>query len=180
MDFGKFPPLRNPAAYVSADIIIWQPESGKILTGVRQNDPWKGYLTLMFGGYVDPGDQDPMHCALREAKEETGLEVEINGFVGMYGPERFRHRLRQIAATKTFFAEATPEPAHIRPAVSIVFVGTVVGGMLKDTAEQKSVKWLRVEDVINREFIAFDQARALADCLNHNQACSRALDFLSR
>lgn len=180
MDFGKFPSLRDPAAFVGADVIIWQPESGKILTGVRQNKPWKGYLTLMFGGYVDPSDQDPMRCALREAAEETGLVVKATGFVGMYGPERFRHRLRQIVATRTFVAEATPEPAHIRPAVSIVFVGIVVGGILKDTAEQKSVKWLRIEDVVNREFVAFDHARALCDWLNHGQACSRALDFLSR
>lgn len=180
MDFGKFPPLRDPAAYVSADVIIWQPEDGRILTGVRQNDPWKGHLTLMFGGYIDPPDRDPASCALREAEEETGLVVKATGFVGIYGPERFRHKLQRIKATRTFFAEATPEPAHIRPVISIVFVGTVVGGMLKDTAEQKSVKWLRIEDVVNREFVAFDHARALADWLNHNQACSRALDFLSR
>ncbi len=180
MDFGNFPPLKYPTAYVSVDAIVFRPDDGKILTGLRRDDPWKGYLTLMFGGYVDPTDEDAQSAAVRETKEETGLKVQLTGFVGIYGPERFRHRLRRIGGNNMFFAEATKEPAHIRPSVSIAFSSVVVDGTLNDTTEQKDLKWLDIKDIVDREFIAFDHARALSDWLNNFYSSKRALVFLNK
>lgn len=46
---------------------------GKILFGVRRNDPGKGMLDLP-GGFVDP-DESAEECARREVLEETGIHI---------------------------------------------------------------------------------------------------------
>ena len=55
---------------------------GKILLICRAGDPGYG-LWSMPGGYVDRGEVVE-EAAMREAKEETGLEVEIDSLVGLF------------------------------------------------------------------------------------------------
>lgn len=57
-------------------------KDGKVLLGRRRNDPYKGEYDIV-GGFVEPGEL-PETAAVREAKEETGLDVTITGLVGMY------------------------------------------------------------------------------------------------
>jgi ADP-ribose pyrophosphatase YjhB (NUDIX family) len=47
---------------------------GKILFGIRKNDPRKGMLDLP-GGFVDPWETAE-ECAVREVREETGVIIE--------------------------------------------------------------------------------------------------------
>lgn len=171
MDFGKFPPLRDPFAAVSSDVIIYQGQgySIEVLTAIRQNDPWKECITVPFGGYIEPSDECPRRTAIREAEEETGLKVRLTGLVGIYGPERFHHRLTWVDSTplwSPYSSENTYQPAHIRPVVAFVFCGVVIGGILKDTIEQKGAKWISPSYLLNQS-LAFDHARALADFLKN-------------
>lgn len=161
MDFGDFDKLRKPTSYVSSDVLIYRRDlngSLEVLTGRRQNDPWKNCLTVPFGGYVDPDDCSVVTASLREVEEETGLHLKITGFVGCYGPERFHYNFDGQRAIKT------ANSGHIRPVVALVFAGEAIGGELTDTAEQKGLCWVKPMNLGGMP-MAFDHALALSDFL---------------
>ena len=60
-------------------------DEGRVLL-VRQTD-FEVYATI--GGAIDE-DEDPADAARREAKEETGLDVELTGLLGVIGGPQFR------------------------------------------------------------------------------------------
>jgi ADP-ribose pyrophosphatase YjhB (NUDIX family) len=55
---------------------------GRLLLFRRANEPWKGLWDIP-GGFCE-ADEHPMTAAAREAREETGFEVEVTGFIGMW------------------------------------------------------------------------------------------------
>ncbi|MDQ2902774.1 MAG: NUDIX domain-containing protein [Ktedonobacteraceae bacterium] len=56
--------------------------NGRILLGRRNIEPGMGQWSF-FGGYVDRGEQVEA-AALREVKEETNLDVRLDGLIGLY------------------------------------------------------------------------------------------------
>lgn len=73
---------RNPAPTV--DIVIYDPARGIVLVE-RSNEPHGWALP---GGFIDYGESAE-DAAVREAYEETGLQVVLDGLVGVYSaPER--------------------------------------------------------------------------------------------
>ena len=60
--------------------------NGKVLLARRAREPYKGTLDLI-GGFMEPGET-PDQTALREAKEETGLDVTVKELLGIY-PDRY-------------------------------------------------------------------------------------------
>ncbi len=73
---------KNPTPTV--DIVIFSPPE-KIVLIERKNFPFGWALP---GGFIDYGERAE-HAAVREAKEETGLDVELTGLVGVYSnPDR--------------------------------------------------------------------------------------------
>jgi 8-oxo-dGTP diphosphatase len=77
---NKEPP-KTPLATV--DIVI---ESGDGIVLVRRRNPPLGWA--LPGGFVDPGE-GVAQAARREAKEETGLDVELTELLGVYSdPKR--------------------------------------------------------------------------------------------
>ena len=76
------PAYRNPTPTV--DIVIACP-GGSVVLIERRNEPHGWALP---GGFVDYGETLE-NAAIREAKEETGLEVELTGLLGVYSdPDR--------------------------------------------------------------------------------------------
>lgn len=73
---------RNP--FPTVDIIIYRPPDGLVLIE-RGNPPYGWALP---GGFIDYGESAEQ-AALREAREETGLVVQLTGLLGVYSdPER--------------------------------------------------------------------------------------------
>lgn len=72
----------NPSP--TADCIIYDEEKGVVLIE-RNNEP---HGLALPGGFVNTGETVE-HAAIREMKEETGLDIELLGIIGVYSrPDR--------------------------------------------------------------------------------------------
>jgi len=69
---------RNPAP--AAGVII--EKEGQILLVRRKYNPYKGDWCLP-AGFIEYGES-PEHCAVREVKEETGLEIKLTNLFKVY------------------------------------------------------------------------------------------------
>ena len=126
---------RNPTPTVD---IILQNDS-KILLVRRLKDPFKGRLALP-GGFINEGETAE-DAAIREAREETSLEVEPIDILGVYSDPRRDPR------------------KHI---MSVVFIGIVTGGIQKAGDDAQEIEWLEM-DRINPSDIAFDHVQIIND-----------------
>lgn len=99
----KTPMYRNPAPTV--DVVIYSPERGIVL--VERKNPPLGWA--LPGGFVEYGESLE-EAACREAAEETGLAVSLDGLIGVYSSPR--RDPRQHTITTAFFATslANKEP----------------------------------------------------------------------
>lgn len=117
---------------------------GRLLLMRRAHDPWRGDWDIP-GGFCE-AEEHPFDAARREAKEETGLDVEITGFLGLW-------------------LDRYPDPsAPDRPAVTLnaYYHGVAPGqeAAVADPAEVFEVGWFPPDDLPER--IAFPHhARAV-------------------
>lgn len=86
------PYLRALRAKVGSDLLVLpsvtvlpHDRDGRILL-VRRADTGE-WMTI--GGMVEP-DEDPADAAIREAREEAGVTVELDGIVAAHGGPQFR------------------------------------------------------------------------------------------
>ncbi len=68
---------KNPAP--TADVIIYDTKRGVVI--IRRARPPLGYA--LPGGFIEEGEQAEV-AALREMREETNLEVQLLGLLGVY------------------------------------------------------------------------------------------------
>src|SRR5690242_13427731 len=57
-------------------------KDGKVLLAKRGRDPYKGAYDII-GGFME-ADELPEAAAIREAKEESGLDIKITSLLGIY------------------------------------------------------------------------------------------------
>ncbi len=83
-------------------------------------------------GWLDKGE-NPVSAAKREAEEETGLQVDITHFLGVYN----------------FVKPARATEDHVeRHVVKLVFVGKVTGGAITlDPKEIMDARWFTPEEI---------------------------------
>lgn len=83
-------------------------------------------------GWLDKGEH-PTSAAKREAEEETGLQVEITHFLGVYN----------------FIKDGTfTEDGILRHVLKLVFVGKVIGGTIElDPKEIMDARWFTPEEI---------------------------------
>src|SRR3954469_12289359 len=119
---------------VTVDIVI---ESDEGIVLVRRRNPPLGWA--LPGGFVDRGES-VAQAARREAKEETGLDVELTELLGVYSDPR-RDPRGFHTASAVFIGRAAGKPA---------------GG--DDAAEARVFSWEALPPDI-----AFDHPTILAD-----------------
>ncbi len=74
--------LRRPYIIPSVAVDGILVRDNKVLLVKRKNDPYVGYYALP-GGFVEYNETTE-NAIIREMKEETNLDVKINGIVGVY------------------------------------------------------------------------------------------------
>ena len=99
------------------DIVIPDGE-GRVLLIQRANDPYEGSWALP-GGFVDMGETVE-DAAVREAKEETGLDVELLRLVGVYSEPDRDPRGHNVSVA--FLARAEGDPTAASDAAEAAFL----------------------------------------------------------
>lgn len=131
-----------PRPAVSADCIIFDKSKGhlSILLVERKNGPFKGMWALP-GGFIEE-DETVDYGALRELKEETGLDLEMEQFRVYSEPDRDpRGRIITIAFL------AVTEKVNLEP---------IAGD------DAKNVKWFSISEL---PLLAFDHKKIIEDAL---------------
>lgn len=72
---------RKDRVILTVDVVITDAQ-GRILVMERGTEPFKGCWVLP-GGIVEPGETVE-NAAVREALEETGLELRVERLIGVY------------------------------------------------------------------------------------------------
>lgn len=116
-------------------------DGGRFLAVRRAADPQKGLWELP-GGFCD-GWEHPADAALREAREELGVEVLLGDFIGMYiGSYEFQDET--VPVLDMYFRATLPSGAHI----------------VLDPAESSELTWFPLADPPPLAFAPMDAAVA--------------------
>lgn len=99
-------------------------KDGKVLLAKRGREPYKGAYDII-GGFMEV-DELPEAAARREAKEETGLDVEITRLLGMY-------------------VDRYGEDGDYT--LNIHYVGRVIGGDMHAMDDVAELEWVPINEV---------------------------------
>ncbi len=72
----------------------------------RQGDPWSGHMALP-GGREDPTDRGPLHTAMRESREEVGIDLREDAVLGRLSDVRPISGAPRIAVSAWVFGVST-------------------------------------------------------------------------
>lgn len=118
-------------------------DKGNAVMIIRKDPPFKGELALP-GGFIEEGEK-PEEAVIREAKEETNLDIQIIQKVGIYDKPERDPRGRVIS--HAFLCKCISNPSELRG---------------KDDAID--ARWFSCEQLSTLD-LAFDHADILADAL---------------
>ncbi|WP_433547645.1 NUDIX hydrolase [Streptomyces sp. CA-294286] len=126
-EFYDDPQAPEPNSLVVAASAVVTDDQGHILLQ-RRSDSGKWALP---GGGMEMTDSLP-GAAVREVREETGLDVEITGLVGTYTDPR-----HVIAYTD----------GEVRRQFNVCFRARIVGGTLSISDESTELRWVSPDDL---------------------------------
>ncbi|HOO56145.1 MAG TPA: NUDIX hydrolase [bacterium] len=129
--------MSRKTPFLTADTIILH--EGKIVLVERGNEPFKGKWALP-GGFVEIGEKVEQ-AAVREAKEETGLDVELLALLGVY---------------------SDPERDPRGHTCSVVYIARSTGGELRADDDAADVKLIDPDD---NPDLAFDHSLVFSDAI---------------
>lgn len=125
---------------LTTDAIILD-ENDDIVLIKRKNNPYQNHWAIP-GGFVEIGESVEESC-VREAKEETSLDVEIVSLVGVY---------------------SRPNRDPRGHTVTIVFLTKPVSGELRADTDAKEVKKVNISDIKDID-LAFDHNEIMDDAI---------------
>ncbi|MBE6488714.1 MAG: NUDIX hydrolase [Methanosphaera stadtmanae] len=126
----KIPSLTVDAIIVHED---------KIVLIKRLNNPHMNKWALP-GGFVEYGETVE-DATIREAKEETNLDINLDDLVGVY---------------------SDPDRDPRRHTVSVVYKATIVGDVIQSGSDAKDARFFNIEDAMKMD-LAFDHNEILND-----------------
>ena len=99
-------------------------KDGKVLLAKRGQDPYKGSYDII-GGFME-ADELPEAAAIREAKEETGLDIKITSLLGIYSDR---------------YGEDGDYTLNIH------YLGEVTGGEMQALDDVSDLEWVPISEV---------------------------------
>ena len=128
IDYYDDPNAPEANSLVPSVNVVVTNDAGEILLIKRSdNDNW-----ALPGGAIDLGES-MTQAGIRETKEETGIDCEITGLVGIYSDPR-----HVILYTSN---------GEVRQEFSIVLTAAAVGGQPTPSDESTYVRWVSTEAV---------------------------------
>jgi ADP-ribose pyrophosphatase YjhB (NUDIX family) len=125
-DYFNDPNAPKANAAVPSVTAVVVNEGGLLLVHRADNDLW----ALPGGGHeVGESIEDTV---VREVKEETGMDVQVTGLVGLY--------------TNPAHVMAY-EDGEVRQQFSLCFRARLLGGQLTNSPESKAVRWVPIAEV---------------------------------
>ncbi len=95
------------------------------------------------GGHIEL-DEDPNQAAIREVREEAGLDVDLVGEV----PENFdTHQRSQELIRPRFLQKHYFDESHTHQHIDLVYFATVKEGTEQSAYEEAEVRWFTKADV---------------------------------
>lgn len=129
---------KNPS--LTADIFIFDDDLNFILIK-RKNDPFKDYWALP-GGFVEYGESVET-AAIREAKEETSIDVELIDLVNVY---------------------SEPDRDPRRHTVTVAYIAKGDLNSKKADSDAKDIE-IFTQEQLDKIDLAFDHEKIINDCL---------------
>ncbi len=115
-----------PAHFTGSAVVVDPAGARVVLVHHGKLNRW-----LQPGGHAEPGDESILHTALREAREETGLEVTFHH----HAPRPLDVDVHVIPARKT-------EPEHRHLDVRVLVVAANPAALAHDPNESHGAQWL--------------------------------------
>jgi ADP-ribose pyrophosphatase YjhB (NUDIX family) len=141
IDYHDDPAAPAANSLVPAASAVVTDERGRIVLHRRSdNDRWS-----LPGGAMELGESIA-GCAVRETLEETGLEVEVTGIVGVYSNPGH------------VFAY---DDGEVRQEFSVCFAARVIGGEPRVSDESTEVAWFRPEEIAGLSMVEAMRLRVL-------------------
>lgn len=112
----------------------------KVLLGKRAIDPDKDKWDFV-GGFLKFGE-DPIECAIREVKEETGLDVSIDKYMGI-------------------FMDTYGDTGY--STLNIAYTATIISGEEHADDDVAELKWFGRDEMPSEEDMAFKSGVEIRD-----------------
>lgn len=111
----------------SANVIVVDDQDRILVIHRTDNDNW-----AVPGGAMDLGES-MVECAVRETREETGIDCEVTGLVGVFTDPR--HVIHYTSNDE------------VRQEFSMLFVARPLGGVPTPSSESREVLWIARDEL---------------------------------